>query len=187
MLNVCRLGVYRAGSVSPPSMLTKRSSLMTRCIAAAALVVLIAAPIADAAYPKPPARYLATPFAGKPLPGVWFGKWRETGSSNDGVVWQFFGRSAPACKALVAGHTTCFVLRPPGVAWIDGGAATLDGPRLVLRMTYRGHPQTVGCFTNDEYGFRILSTKILILKGAPRACFWQRSAEHFPIHLDSIR
>jgi hypothetical protein len=151
-------------------------------VAAVALVFTASA----SAYPTPPAKYLAKPFTGTPVPTAWLGRWKETHTSNNGVVWHFFPKESAACKALVAGRTSCFTLTPPNVDWFDGGAITIDGSTVVFRMTYRGHAATVGCFADDAYPFRLLSTQILITAANARSCFWQKTAEHFPVHLEEF-
>jgi len=137
------------------------------------------------AYPKPQAKYLAKPFTGIPVPNALLGQWRETNTTNDGVICKFFAKSSAACKALVAGRTSCFTLTPPGADWFDGGAITMDGSKVVLRMTYRGHARTVGCFTDDPYPFTLHPKQILIFAADSASCFWQKSVERFPVHLDA--
>lgn len=158
---------------------------MKRVITVAAFALALAA--TAGAYPRPPAKYLAKAFTGAPIPRSWVGRWRESNTTNDGVVWQFFPKGSAACEALVAGRTSCFTLRPPNANWFDGGSITIERATVVFRMTYRGRAATVGCFTNDTYPFRLRSTAILILSANPKSCFWQQHVEHFPVHLDHLR
>jgi hypothetical protein len=158
---------------------------MKHLLAVVAFVLGTALPAGAANYPTPPPENLGTPFTGAPVTPSWFGRWRETGDSNTGVVWQMFSKRAAACRTLVAGRTTCFVIRVPGQSGIWAGAITLSRGKVVFRMTYRPRPNTIGCFADDEYTYRLSKKQILILHGASSSCMWEPT-EHFPIHLERM-
>jgi hypothetical protein len=155
---------------------------MKHLLAVVAVVLGTALPAGAASYPTPPPENLATSFTGSPVTPRWFGKWLETGDSNSGVAWQIFPKWAAACRTLVAGRTTCFVIRVPGQSGIWAGAITLSRGKVVFRMTYRPRPNTVGCFADDEYTYRLSKKQILILHGGSNSCMWEPT-EHFPVHL----
>ncbi len=152
----------------------------------AAIAVLATAATALAGgYPHPEPDALAKAFTGKPVSRGWHGRWRVTGGLDDGVSWRILPTKSKACRAITAGRTSCFIIRPPGHDEDWAGAITLKGARVVLRMTYRPRPNTFGCFKDDAYTYKLTAQKISILKGSSHSCFWEPSA-HFPVILKRV-
>jgi hypothetical protein len=150
----------------------------------AAVAAFVAVPTANA-YPKPEPRALSQPFTGNPVTSTWYGRWRVSGGVDDGVSWRIFATASPACRAVTAGRTTCFILRPPGQTDEWAGAITLQGKHVIFRMTYRPRPNTLGCFTDDPYTYRLTARRISLLKGGTHSCFWEPTA-NFPITLKRV-
>lgn len=137
------------------------------------------------AYPHPKPDALKRPFTGRPVTAGWHGSWRITGGLDDGVSWRILAAKSPACRAITAGRTSCFIIRPPGLDDVWAGAITLQQGHVVFRMTYRPRPNTLGCFDDDPYTYRLTARRLLILKGGKHSCFWERTA-HFPITLKRV-
>lgn len=154
-------------------------------IAAIAILAMGTAALA-AGYPTPEPDALAKPFTGKPVSPGWSGRWRVTGGLGDGVIWRILPTKSAACGAITAGRTSCFMIQPPGLDEVWAGAITLNGARVVLRMTYRPRPNTLGCFEDDAYTYKRTRLRISILKGSSTSCFWDPS-EHFPVILKRVR
>ena len=156
-------------------------------IAAAAIVGLGAAgSLGAATYPPPKPEDLATPFTGKSIPRSWLGLWRVRGGDDDGVAWRILGRTSRACAVYTLGRVSCFLIRPPGYYGTWAGAITLADGRLILRMTYRPRPNTLGCFADDVYSYRLNARRLTIVSGTDHSCFWEPTAQ-FPIRLDRVR
>jgi hypothetical protein len=155
-------------------------SLLT---AAAALAVILAATANG--YPRPKPDALKKPFTGKPVTTGWHGSWRVTGGLDDGVSWRIFPAKSPACHAVTAGRTSCFIIQPPGLDDEWAGAITLQRRHVIFRMTYRPRPNTLGCFDDDPYTYRLTARRLSILKGGKHSCFWEPTA-HFPITLKRV-
>jgi hypothetical protein len=151
----------------------------------AALAALVAVPAADS-YPKPKPGSLTRPFTGKPVTSRWYGHWRVSGGLDDGVDWRVFPTASPACRAVTAGRTTCFIIRPPGQNDEWAGAITLQGRHVIFRMTFRPRPNTLGCFADDPYTYRLSARRLSILSGGKHSCFWEPTA-NFPIILERLR
>ena len=158
---------------------------MIRAILLLAAVAAFSQPAAEAAYPKPRPQDLAVPFTGKGVSADWLGRWKIVGGDDDGVVWRIFPRKSPACRSITAGRTSCFMIRPPGYSVDWAGSITLKGRRVVLRMTYRPRPNSLGCFHDDAYNYRLTARLLSIVKGSDHSCFWEPSA-HFPIRLRRV-
>jgi len=156
-----------------------RAALITIAVVATGATALAAS------YPTPEPDALAKPFTGKPASAGWYGRWRVSGGLDDGIVWRIRPTKSAACAAITAGRTSCFIIQPPGVDEVWAGAITLKGARVVLRMTYRPRPNTLGCFADDAYRYKRTARRISILKGSSHSCFLEPSG-HFPVILKRV-